>query len=97
MFGNGLVIGGLVKAGPAATGIKLGVVIKQFLANAPEIELADITDIWGDTIGKMGGGICPPTNDGLLQLLPGRDGTDGFFIAVLQAKLRYQQTIIMIK
>ena len=62
--------------------------IKEFLANAPEIELADITDIWGDTIGKMGGGICPPTNDGLLQLLPGRDGTDGFFIAVLQARLR---------
>ena len=62
--------------------------IKQFLANAPEIELADITDIWGDTIDKIGGGVCPPTNDGLLQLLPGRDGTDGFFIAVLQARLR---------
>ena len=62
--------------------------IKEFLANAPEIELANITDIWGDTIHKMGGGICPPTNDGLLQLLPGRDGTDGFFIAVLQARLR---------
>ena len=62
--------------------------IKGFLANAPEIELADITDIWGDTIGKMGGGICPPIKDGLLQLLPGRDGTDGFFIAVLQARLR---------
>ena len=62
--------------------------IKQFLANAPEIELADITDIWGDTINKIGGGACPPTNDGLLQLLPGRDGTYGFFIAVLQARLR---------
>ena len=62
--------------------------IKQFMANAPEIELADIADIWADTIGKAGGGVCPPIQDGLLQLLPGRDGTDGFFIAVMQSRLR---------
>ena len=62
--------------------------IKRFLGNAPEIELADITNIWADTIGKVGGGDCPPTKDGLLHLLPGRDGTDGFFIAVMQARLR---------
>ena len=62
--------------------------IKQFLANAPEIECADIADIWADTVGKAGGGPCPPTDNGLLQLLPKRDGTDGFFIAVLQARLR---------
>jgi len=62
--------------------------IKKFLGNAPEIELADIVDIWADTITKVGGGECPPTEDGLLHLLPGRDGTDGFFIAVMQARLR---------
>ena len=62
--------------------------IKRFLANSPEIELADIADIWVDTIGKAGGGVCPPLQEGLLQLLPGRDGTDGFFIAVLQSRLR---------
>ena len=62
--------------------------IKQFLANAPEIELADIADIWAETIGKDGGGACPPIEDGLLQLLPGRDGTDGFFIAIMQSRLR---------
>ena len=62
--------------------------IKQFLANAPEIELADIADIWANTIVKAGGGACPPIEDGLLQLLPGRDGTDGFFIAVMQSRLR---------
>ena len=62
--------------------------ITRFLTDAPEIELADITDIWADTIGKAGGGDCPPTDNGMLQLLPGRDGTDGFFIAVLQARLR---------
>jgi len=57
-------------------------------ADAPEIELADIADIWSDTVGKSGGGDCPPADNGMLQLLPGRDGTDGFFIAVLQARLR---------
>ena len=62
--------------------------IKRFLVNTPEIELADIGDIWADTIGKAGGGACPPIVDGLLQLLPGRDGTDGFFIAVMQSRLR---------
>ncbi|MDC1383442.1 RsmB/NOP family class I SAM-dependent RNA methyltransferase [Candidatus Puniceispirillum sp.] len=62
--------------------------IKQFLAKAPELECADIADIWADTVVKAGGGACPPTDNGLLQLLPNRDGTDGFFIAVIQARLR---------
>ena len=62
--------------------------IEQLLANAPELELAEISEIWADTIGKAGGGACPPAPNNMLQLLPGRDDTDGFFIAVLQAKLR---------
>ena len=63
--------------------------IKQFLANAPEIELADIADIWADTIGKLLAVVLAhQVEDGLLQLLPGRDGTDGFFIAVMQSRLR---------
>jgi 16S rRNA (cytosine967-C5)-methyltransferase len=62
--------------------------IDQFLATAPDIELADMADIWADTVGTAGGGACPPHPHGMLQLLPGRDGTDGFFIAVLQARLR---------
>ena len=62
--------------------------IEQLLANAPELELAEISEIWADTIGKAGGGACPPAPNNMLQLLPGRDNTDGFFIAVLQAKLR---------
>ena len=62
--------------------------IKRFLSNSPDIELADISAVWADTIGKFGGGVCPPLNEGLLQLLPRRDGTDGFFIAVMQTRLR---------
>lgn len=62
--------------------------IDRLLAEAPELECADIGDIWNDVMGPLGGGACPPTNNGMLRLLPGRDGTDGFFMAVLQARLR---------
>ncbi len=50
-------------------------------------EPANIGDIWHETVAAAGGGECPPHQPGMLQLLPGRDGTDGFFIAILQAKL----------
>jgi 16S rRNA (cytosine967-C5)-methyltransferase len=62
--------------------------VQRLLDEAPELELADIAEIWADTIGKAGGGACPPTKNNMLQLLPARDGTDGFFLAVLQARLR---------
>ena len=55
------------------------------LAEAPELECADIPAIWQDVMGRE---TCPPAGDGMLRLLPGRDGTDGFFLAVLQAKRR---------
>ena len=59
--------------------------VARLLAEAPELEVAQIADIWQDVIG---GEACPPTPDGMLRLLPGRDGTDGFFMAVLQSRLR---------
>lgn len=62
--------------------------IDRLLATATELELADIAAVWDDTVGAAGGGSCPPTPDNMLQLLPGRDGCDGFFVAVLQARLR---------
>jgi 16S rRNA (cytosine967-C5)-methyltransferase len=62
--------------------------INRVLAEAPELELADIGEIWQDTIGAQKGGACPPLDEGMLRLLPGRDGTDGFFMAVIQARLR---------
>ena len=62
--------------------------IKNFLQTAPEFEPADIGDIWHDTVAAAGGGVCPPHQPGMLQLLPERDDTDGFFIAILQARLR---------
>ena len=66
--------------------------ITAFLADAPELEIADIGDIWDDTIGRLNGGTCPQTAtlnaSGMLRLLPRRDKTDGFFIAIIQARLR---------
>ena len=59
--------------------------VERILAEAPELEIAEISDIWQDVIG---GDNCPQTQDGILRLLPGRDGTDGFFMAVLQSRLR---------
>ena len=59
--------------------------VARLLAEAPELEVAEISDIWQDVIGTD---TCPPTSDGMLRLLPGRDGTDGFFMAVLQSRLR---------
>ena len=50
-----------------------------------ELEIADIADIWADVMGSE---TPPPTNDGMLCLLPWRDGTDGFFMAVLQSRRR---------
>ena len=62
--------------------------IKRLLATATELQLADISAVWDDTVRAAGGGVCPPTPSNMLQLLPGRDGCDGFFVAVLQARLR---------
>ena len=59
--------------------------IERLLEEAPELEIADIAGIWQDVIGTEG---CPPAPGGMLRLLPGRDGTDGFFMAVLQSRRR---------
>ena len=59
--------------------------IERFLDAAPELEIADIEAIWQDVIG---GDNCPPAPGGIMRLRPGRDGTDGFFIAVMQARRR---------
>ena len=62
--------------------------IDRLLAEAPELELADIAEIWQDTIVAQQGGACPPLENGMLRLFSGRDGTDGFFMAIIQARLR---------
>ena len=60
--------------------------IARLMADPPELEIADIAEIWADVIA--GDAPPTPTRDGMLRLLPGRDGTDGFFMAVLQSRRR---------
>ena len=53
--------------------------IVAFLDRHPEYESIPVRKIWDRTVtGKY------PANDQFLRLLPGRDGTDGFFVAVLR-------------
>ena len=53
--------------------------IAAFLAANPDFSLVPIDRVWGDTIG--GECPCPPP---YLSLTPARNGTDGFFAAVLE-------------
>jgi 16S rRNA (cytosine967-C5)-methyltransferase len=53
--------------------------IEAFLATHPEFSVVPVAEVWAETVG----GTCPvetPT----LRLSPARNGTDGFFAAVLQ-------------
>jgi len=59
--------------------------IDRLLTEAPELEIAEIAEIWQDVVGNDA---CPQTDRGMLRLLPARDGTDGFFMAVLQSRRR---------
>lgn len=55
--------------------------IMAFLDRNPGFEPLPVRKIWARTIA----GECP-ANDLFLRLLPGQDGTDGFFVAVLQRR-----------
>lgn len=53
--------------------------IETFLGNHPEFKLVPIGDVWEQVIG----GTCP-TTESTLSLTPMRNGTDGFFVAVME-------------
>jgi 16S rRNA (cytosine967-C5)-methyltransferase len=57
--------------------------VGAFLEGRDDFRALDIGDVWAETIG----GAAPDTGD-CLQLMPGRDGTDGFFVAVLEKIIR---------
>ena len=59
--------------------------IKNLMVKAPELELVRIEKVWERTVLALGGGNCPPTDGKFLQLTPGKNRTDGFFIAILRA------------
>ncbi len=53
--------------------------IAAFLKGHGDFKPLPVADVWGRTIG----GPCP-TSDTYLRLTPGRNGTDGFFVAILE-------------
>ncbi|MDH3230419.1 MAG: RsmB/NOP family class I SAM-dependent RNA methyltransferase [Alphaproteobacteria bacterium] len=53
--------------------------IREFLARNPGFEALPVRPIWARAVA----GECP-ANDVFLRLLPGREGTDGFFVAVMR-------------
>ncbi len=52
--------------------------VTEFLRNAPDFKALPIRKAWADRLGSD----CP-AGDVFLRLRPGRDGTDGFFVATL--------------
>ncbi len=55
--------------------------IREFLVDKPGFEALPVRPIWSRAVS----GDCP-ASDLFLRLLPGRDGTDGFFVAVMRRR-----------
>ena len=58
-------------------------VVDGFLAETTSFHALPIAAVWAETITARGGPACP-ANGPYLRLSPHRDGTDGFFVAVLE-------------
>lgn len=58
-------------------------VVDGFLAETTSFKALPIADVWAETVTARGGPACP-ANGAYLRLSPHRDGTDGFFVAVLE-------------
>ncbi len=58
--------------------------VERFLAARPEFSLLPVEGVWAEQVeaGRLGG--APPAPGPFLRLLPARDGTDGFFLAILE-------------
>jgi len=61
--------------------------VERFLAGHEEFKLLPIAPIWQATVG----GDCPARGE-VLRLSPARNGTDGFFVAVLERAAVAQKT-----
>jgi 16S rRNA (cytosine967-C5)-methyltransferase len=56
--------------------------IEQFLETHPDFSLKPIGEVWREVFESE-----PPHRSHTLRLSPARDGTDGFFVAVMERKL----------
>ncbi|SME99415.1 16S rRNA (cytosine967-C5)-methyltransferase [Tistlia consotensis] len=55
--------------------------VERFLAARPDFAVLPVAGVWAERLGG-----APPAAGPFLKLLPARDGTDGFFLAVLERK-----------
>lgn len=53
--------------------------VEAFLAGHPDYRLLPVEEIWGETVGSG-----PAPTAGMLRLSPAANGTDGFFVAVME-------------
>lgn len=58
-------------------------VVDGFLAETTAFRALPVASVWAETVAARGGGVCPAMGP-YLRLAPHRDGTDGFFVAVLE-------------
>jgi 16S rRNA (cytosine967-C5)-methyltransferase len=71
--------GRLVYAVCSLLGVEGEEQIRAFIVRNPAFEVLPVRRLWARAMG----GECP-ANDVFLRLLPARDGTDGFFVAIMR-------------
>jgi 16S rRNA (cytosine967-C5)-methyltransferase len=57
--------------------------VAKFISTHPDFSVVPIREVWAEAIGTED---CPSRGD-TLRLSPARNGTDGFFVAVMQRRL----------
>jgi 16S rRNA (cytosine967-C5)-methyltransferase len=58
--------------------------IDSFLAQHADFAILPVADVWRDAMAMQPGAAPCPSNDNFLRLTPAQQGTDGFFVAILQ-------------
>jgi 16S rRNA (cytosine967-C5)-methyltransferase len=53
--------------------------VEGFLASHPDYRLVPVEEVWAEAVGTG-----PAPTSGMLRLSPATNGTDGFFVAVLE-------------
>ncbi|MGH7075331.1 MAG: RsmB/NOP family class I SAM-dependent RNA methyltransferase [Stellaceae bacterium] len=57
--------------------------VERFLAAHPDFALVPVGEVWRNALGGKS-----PTDEPMLRLTPARNGTDGFFIAVMEREAK---------
>jgi 16S rRNA (cytosine967-C5)-methyltransferase len=58
--------------------------IDFFLAQHPDFAILPVVDVWREALAKQPNAAPCPSGGNYLRLTPAQQGTDGFFVAILQ-------------